>query len=131
MLRMALAGGVNIILEAGSRAMFAAGNMLSGEARCKTFDAAADGYVRGEGCGIVVLKRLLRGSQRRPHPGRDSRHGHQPGRPQQRPDRAEWASAGAGHPARFANGRLKPEQIGYVEAHGTGTPSAIRSRSGR
>ena len=55
---MALAGGVNIILEAGSSAMFANGNMLSGEARRKTFDAAADGYVRGEGCGVVVLKRL-------------------------------------------------------------------------
>jgi acyl transferase domain-containing protein/acyl carrier protein/short-subunit dehydrogenase involved in D-alanine esterification of teichoic acids len=55
---LALAGGVNVILspevmEASSRS-----NLLSADGRCKTFDAAADGIVRGEGCGMLVLERL-------------------------------------------------------------------------
>ena len=55
---LALAGGVNAILMAAmTRASMAAG-MLSPDGRCRTFDAAANGYVRGEGCGMLVLKRL-------------------------------------------------------------------------
>ena len=55
---MALAGGVNAILsEAVTREMTQIG-MLSSNGECRTFDADADGYVRGEGCGMVVLKRL-------------------------------------------------------------------------
>ncbi len=55
---VALAGGVNLILSSDSSAPFASAGMLAIDGRCKAFDAAADGYVRGEGCGIVVLKRL-------------------------------------------------------------------------
>ena len=55
---LALAGGVNAVLSpAVSRFMMEAG-MLSRSGQCRPFDAAADGYVRGEGCGVVVLKRL-------------------------------------------------------------------------
>jgi acyl transferase domain-containing protein len=55
---LALAGGVNLILSPHWSTSFARAGMLAPDGRCKTFDAAADGYVRGEGCGLVVLQRL-------------------------------------------------------------------------
>ena len=57
---LALAGGVNAVLSPASTRSFAAMSMLSPDGRCRAFDADADGYVRGEGCGVVVLKRLSR-----------------------------------------------------------------------
>ena len=62
---LALAGGVNLIAHAGRRISTARARMMSSDGRCKTFDASADGYVRGEGCGVVVLKRLSRRRARR------------------------------------------------------------------
>ena len=56
--RLALAGGVNLILHPDVTIGYSKAHMLAADGRCKTFDAAADGFVRGEGCGIVVLKRL-------------------------------------------------------------------------
>ena len=55
---VALAGGVNLILSPDLTVAFSQARMLSPDGCCKTFDADADGYVRGEGCGMVVLKRL-------------------------------------------------------------------------
>ena len=55
---LVLAGDVNVILSPNQAAAFASGGMLAPDGRCKTFDAAADGFVRGEGCGLVVHKRL-------------------------------------------------------------------------
>ena len=55
---LALAGGVHTILSGRLMALRANAGMLAPDGRCKTFDAAADGYVRGEGCGMLVLKRL-------------------------------------------------------------------------
>ena len=68
---LALAGGVNLILLAGrDRSPCRARGCWPPDGRCKTFDAAADGYVRGEGCGVVVLKRLCgRAARRRPRSG--------------------------------------------------------------
>ncbi len=54
----ALVGGVNAILSSEVATFMAQLGMLSARGRCSTFDAAADGFVRGEGCGVVVLKRL-------------------------------------------------------------------------
>ncbi len=55
---MALAGGVNSILGGEYGLGYAHGDMLAADGRCKSFDARADGFVRAEGCGMVVLKRL-------------------------------------------------------------------------
>ncbi len=55
---LALVGGVNLVLTPEGSVTFSQARMLASDGRCKSFDEAADGYVRGEGCGIVVLKRL-------------------------------------------------------------------------
>ncbi len=55
---LALAGGANVLLTPATMITFSHAHMLAPDGRCKTFDAAADGYVRGEGCGVIVVKRL-------------------------------------------------------------------------
>ncbi len=55
---LALAGGANVLLSPATMITFSSAQMLAPDGRCKTFDAAADGYVRGEGCGVIVVKRL-------------------------------------------------------------------------
>ena len=67
--RMALAGGVNLICSPETTIALTKAHMLAPDGRCKTFDAAADGFARGEGCGVVVLKRLADAAgRRRPRP---------------------------------------------------------------
>ena len=56
--RMALAGGVNLILAPETTIILSRAHMMAPDGRCKAFDARADGFVRAEGCGLVVLKRL-------------------------------------------------------------------------
>ena len=119
---LALAGGVNVILRPELSINFSRARMLAPDGRCKTFDAAADGYVRGEGCGVLVLKRLsdalaqgdrilalIRGSavnQDGPSAGLTVPNGPS----QEEVIRRALADAGA------AAG-----EVGYIEAHGTGT----------
>lgn len=120
--RLALAGGVNLILTAEGHVNFCRARMLARDGRCKTFDARADGYVRGEGCGVVVLKRLadavadgdrvlavIRGAAVN-QDGRSSGLTVPNGPAQQAVIRAALANAG-----------LEPAAVRYVEAHGTGT----------
>lgn len=120
--RMALAGGVNLILSPDNSVIFAKSRMLAADGRCKTFDAAADGFGEGEGCGLVVLKLLsdaiadgstvlavIRGSavnQDGPSSGLTAPNG-----PSQEAVIREALVAAS----------MKPADIGYVEAHGTGT----------
>jgi myxalamid-type polyketide synthase MxaE and MxaD len=119
---LALAGGVNLILWPLSTIGRCKLKALAPDGRCKTFDVAADGYGQGEGCGMVVLKRLsdaiadgdtvlavIRGSAVN-HDG---------------------PSSGLTVPNQMAqkeviqralqNARVEPHQVSYVEAHGTGT----------
>ncbi|WP_131810415.1 type I polyketide synthase, partial [Mycolicibacter heraklionensis] len=118
----ALAAGVNLILTPQNSIATSRWGMLAPDGQCKTFDAAADGYVRSEGAGVVVLKRLsdaqrdgdrilavVRGSAVN-QDGPSSGQTVPSGPAQQKVVRAALASA-----------RLEPGDIDYVEAHGTGT----------
>ncbi len=120
--RIALSGGVNVICTPHSTIALSRGHMLAPDGRCKTFDAAADGFSRGEGCGVIVLKRLsdaladgdrvlavVRGIAVN-QDGRSSGLTVPNGPAQEAVIRAALADAGAA-----------PADIGYVEAHGTGT----------
>ena len=115
--------GVNLILSPALAINFSKAGAMAPDGRCKAFDARADGYVRAEGAGIVVLKPLRRRTgRRRLHLRRHPRRRGQPGRADQRPDGAEPARAGGGAARRLRRrGCAAPETVDYVEAHGTGT----------
>lgn len=120
---MALAGGVNVMLQPETFVMMCKGGFLAVDGRCKSFDAAGDGYGRGEGGGIVVLKKLddaLRDGDR-VYAVVKATGSNQDGRTAA----ITVPSADSQEAlARTVCGRsgLAPEQITYVEAHGTGTP---------
>ncbi|MEZ4867749.1 MAG: type I polyketide synthase [Caldilineaceae bacterium] len=119
---LALAGGVNLLIGPEMSINFSRARMLAPDGRCKSFDTAADGYGRGEGGGMVVLKRLadalaagdrvyalIRGTA----------------------INQDGASGGLTVPSgpsqeavirqALENGGVEPEQVSYIEAHGTGT----------
>ena len=120
---LALAGGVSLILSPEISITSTKARTLSPDGYCRTFDASANGYVRGEGCGIVVLKRLsdalcngdriqavIRGSA----------------------VNQDGASSGITVPNKLAQievmrqalerSGLRPNQVDFIETHGTGTP---------
>lgn len=120
--RLALAGGVNLILTPENSIMLSKFKMLAPDGRCKAFDAAADGFVRGEGCGMVVLKRLsdaqadgdrvlavIRGSA-------VNQDGASSGLTAPNGPSQEAVIRDA-----LANGGVTGGDVAYVEAHGTGT----------
>ncbi len=119
---LALACGVNLILQPDNQIAFSKLRMMAVDGRCKTFDASADGFGDGEGCGVVVLKRLpdalkdgdrilavIRGSAV-DQDGASSGLTAPNGQAQEAVIRAALANAG-----------IQPQEVGYVEAHGTGT----------
>ncbi|KUI98276.1 type I polyketide synthase [Vibrio sp. MEBiC08052] len=119
---VALAGGVCLLLDPHMNVVTSKAKMLSKDGRCKAFDASANGYVRSEGCGMVVLKRLsqaqsdgdtilalIKGSA----------------------VNQNGTSGGLTVPSAYAQEQVirnalkqagcSPKMIDYVEAHGTGT----------
>jgi acyl transferase domain-containing protein/NAD(P)-dependent dehydrogenase (short-subunit alcohol dehydrogenase family)/acyl carrier protein len=120
---LALSAGVNLLLDPELSSYFSTAGMLADDGHCKTFSAAANGYVRSEGCGAVALKRLsdaradgdailavIRGSAA----NQDGASGGltvPSGPSQERVIRQALRQAG-----------MTPDQIDYIEAHGTGTP---------
>lgn len=119
----ALAGGVNAILTPETTIAFSNAQMLSPEGRCRSYDAGASGYVRGEGCAFVLLKRL-EDAQR---DGDEvlavlagtavNQDGRTPGI--SAPSVVQQQSCLL---AALADAGLKPSDVDYVEGHGTGTP---------
>ncbi|MFI2184144.1 type I polyketide synthase [Streptomyces sioyaensis] len=119
---LALAAGVNVILDGAVGDAFARAGMLSPDGRCKTFDAQADGYGRGEGCAVVVLKPLARAladgdlvhavikSTAVNQDGHSNGLTAPNGAAQERLLTAACRRAG-----------VAPDAVGYLEAHGTGT----------
>ncbi|MBK8552604.1 MAG: acyltransferase domain-containing protein, partial [Ignavibacteria bacterium] len=120
---LALAGGVNLLLAPDWNVVFTEADMLATDGRCKTFDADADGYVRSEGCGIIVLKKLpdalkdgdriysvIKGSalnQDGKSNGLTAPNG---------PSQEEVIKSA------LLNSNVKANEINYLETHGTGTP---------
>ncbi len=119
---VALAGGVTVMITPGGFVGFSQASMLSPEGRCKAFAASADGFVRGEGAGMVLLKRLSKALE--------------DGDPIQGVILSTYLNQdghtnGISLPSTEAQARLvrdacvdagiEPNQIGFVEAHGTGT----------
>ncbi|WP_194905956.1 type I polyketide synthase [Catenulispora rubra] len=120
---MALVGGVNLMLTPQLTAAFTQAGMLSKEGACRTFDDAADGYVRGEGVAVVCLKPLsaaLADGDRVHAVIKGSAIGHG--------GRANGLTAPRGSAQRdvieraLVQAGLHGEDVDYVESHGTGTP---------
>ncbi len=119
---LALAGGVNLLLAPEGNIFLSRAGALSPDGRCKTFDEAANGFVRGEGCGVIVLKRLsdalsngdnilalIAGSAVN-HDGRSSGLTVPSGPAQEAVIQQALTNAG-----------VEPDAVSYIEAHGTGT----------
>ncbi len=121
-IQMAIVGGVNLLLAEGNFINFSQAHMLSVDGKCKTFDASADGFGRGEGCGIVILKSLRRAlinndailavirssavNQDGPSSGLTVPNG---------PAQEQLIKSA------LKKAELSPNDIDYIEAHGTGT----------
>jgi acyl transferase domain-containing protein/thioesterase domain-containing protein/acyl carrier protein len=119
----ALAGGVNMILTPETTIAFSKARMLSPEGVCRPFDSRANGYVRGEGCGIVLLKRLADAERdgdnilaivRATSVNQDGRTSGISA-PNSQSQMACIRQA-------LKQASFSPEDIDYIEAHGTGTP---------
>jgi acyl transferase domain-containing protein/acyl-CoA synthetase (AMP-forming)/AMP-acid ligase II/aryl carrier-like protein len=119
---MALAGGVNLILSPDVTVAFSHAHMMSSDGRCKPFDAAANGYVRAEGCALVVLKRLSDAQRNHDNVLAVIRGSavNQDGRTAGIAVPNGTAQEAVIHQALRQAG-VATRQIGYVEAHGTGT----------
>ncbi len=120
---LALAGGTNLVLRPEPSIGFCQAQMLARDGRCKAFDASGDGFVRSDGVGIIVLKRLadaladhdpiyavIRGSA----VNNDGRSGGLLMTPSRAGQEAVLREA-------YKNSGISPGQVQYVETHGTGT----------
>ncbi|MFE3928041.1 acyltransferase domain-containing protein [Streptomyces sp. YIM B13508] len=119
---MAIAGGVNLLLSPETMVSLSRFGGLSPDGRCKAFDARADGFGRGEGCGVVVLKPLSRALADGDHiwctirGSAANNDGLSNGLTAPNPAAQEGVLRAA-----YRNAGIAPHQVHYVETHGTGT----------
>lgn len=118
----ALVGGVNVVLSPATAINFSKAGVMAADGRCKTFDASADGYVRGEGAGVVVLKPLSRAMA-----DGDPVYAVIRGSAINQDGRTNGLMAPNRHAqeavisAACRDAGVTPGAVQYVEAHGTGT----------
>jgi polyketide synthase PksN len=119
---MAIAGGVNTIVTPGAHIGFDKAGMLSSDGRCKTFDQRADGYVRGEGVGMLFLKRLRDAEE-----AGDWIHGVIRSSAVNHGGRAKSLTAPNPNAQAdlirnvYTKAGVDPRSVTYIETHGTGT----------
>jgi acyl transferase domain-containing protein len=119
---LAIVGGVNVVLSAALARAHLAGLPLAPDGKCKAFDARANGYVRGEGCGVVILKPLSAARQ-----AGDQIWAVIQGTAVNQDGLSNGLTAPSGVAQRavirkaLANARVRSEDVSFVEAHGTGT----------
>nr|WP_281499690.1 non-ribosomal peptide synthetase/type I polyketide synthase [Muricauda sp. SCSIO 64092] len=119
---MAIAGGVNLILTPETTLALSNAGMMAGDGRCKTFDDSADGYVRSEGSGLVLLKPLSKAIQ-----DGDKVHAVIRGSAVNQDGKSNGLTAPNGLLQQkvilsaLKRANLEPHNISYVESHGTGT----------
>ena len=120
---IAIAGGVNLLLSPDWNIVFTEADMLAPDGHCKTFDADADGYVRSEGCGIIVLKKLSDAVR-----DNDRIYAVVKGSAINQDGKSNGLTAPNG-PSQVAvvksalkNAGVSANEISYIETHGTGTP---------
>jgi 1-acyl-sn-glycerol-3-phosphate acyltransferase len=120
---LAICGGVNAILTPDKAIAYSQSQLMAPDGRCKPFDEAANGFVRGEGCGMMVLKRLSDADRDR-DPIRAvilgsavNQDGRSNGLTAPHPESQRRVIESA-----LRVSGLNPSEIGYLEAHGTGTP---------
>lgn len=118
----AIVGGVNLILSPVTTLSFSQSSMMAPDGRCKTFDETANGYVRGEGCGVVILKRLSKAIE-----NKDNILALICGSAINQDGKTSGLTAPSGLAQKevieeaLNSASLPPTAISYVEAHGTGT----------
>jgi len=129
---LCVAGGVNLVLSPEGTITLSQARMMAPDGRCKTFDASADGYVRGEGCGLVVLKRLSEAIA-----DRDNIWAVIPGSAVTQDGTTAGLTAPSGPSQQvvirqaLADAGCDPHDVSFIETHGTGTalgdPIEVRS----
>ncbi len=129
---LCIAGGVNLVLSPEGTITLSQARMMAPDGRCKTFDASADGYVRGDGCGVVVLKRLSEAIA-----ANDNIWAVVPGSAVTQDGTTAGLTAPSGPSQQvvirqaLVDAGCDPHDVSFIETHGTGTalgdPIEVRS----